>query len=528
MGNGQWAKSNKQMKIGNKQLAIGNDDQNNRDKMRNMKGFFKNCNREIENRQWAKSNKQMKIGNGQWTMGNEHFFNRIYILLIANCLLLIVAVGCHNNQSPEIMYTCPMPQDSVFSNKKGQCPKCGMDLIPMADHTTRNGMKAVDNIQSKVKAYTCPMHPQVQSDTAENCPICGMQLEKTKSEAEPKAVSLNTLLKPSNQQVIANIPMIHMMERVENIEMESYGFIAYDTRHTGAISSNFSGRIEKLFIKYRYQKISKGQRIMDIYSPELMTAQENLLFLLKNDPDNTMLINASKQKLYLLGMSNQQVSLLIKSGKVNYSVAVYSNYSGHVHESSGSGMNNNQQAVMSPATFTTEELSVKEGMYVQKGQNIFSVYNPGKAWAVLNIFTGQAAMVKVGNKVRITPETDPLKDFRAAISYIEPFYREGSKTATARVYFDNTASKIPIGSQVKATIFAGDRSANWLPEEAVLSLGLDNVVFVRNGESFTARKIETGIINKHLIQVLSGLDKNEAVAANAQYLVDSESFIKTN
>ena len=96
------------------------------------------------------------------------------------------------------------------------------------------------------------------------------------------------------------------------------------------------------------------------------------------------------------------------------------------------------------------------------------------------------------------------------------------------MYFDNSAFKIPIGSQVKATVFAGDRSANWLPEEAVLSLGLDKVVFVREGESFAARKIETGIINKHLIQVLNGLDKNEAVAANAQYLVDSESFIKTN
>lgn len=486
-----------------------------------MKEFFKNCDREFGNMQTAK-------GNLQRAMSKRQFFSSFYILLIANCLLLIVVVGCNNNQSTEMMYTCPMPQDSVFSNKPGKCPKCGMDLIPMADHTMHSGMNIADSANSDFKAYTCPMHPQVQSDTAANCPICGMQLEKTKSAAEPNAVSLNTLLKPSNQQVITNISMVHMMERDENIEMESYGFITYDTRHTGIISTNFSGRIEKLYVKYRYQKISKGQRIMDIYSPELMTAQENLLFLLKNDPDNTMLINASKQKLYLLGMTNQQVSTVSKSGKVNYSVAIYSNYSGHVHESNGSAMNSNQQGGMSPTAFTTQELSVKEGMYIQKGQNIFSVFNPNKAWAILNIFTDQAAMVKVGNSVRITPETAPLKDFRATISYMEPVYREGSKTATARVYFDNTVSKIPLGSQVKATIFAGDRSAEWLPEEAVLSLGLDKVVFVRNAEAFMARKIETGIINKHLVQVLSGLDKNEAVAANAQYLVDSESFIKTN
>lgn len=392
-----------------------------------------------------------------------------------------------------------------------------MDLIPIADRA-----------QTRQKEYTCPMHPQVQSDTAGNCPICGMQLEKTKLEAEPKAVSLNTLLKPSNQQVIANIPMVHMMDRKENIEMESYGFVNYDTRQTGIITSNFSGRIEKLYVKYRFQQIRKGQRVMDIYSPELLTAQENLLFLLKNDPDNVLLINAAKEKLYLLGMNHQQVNSVIHSGKPNYSVAVYSNYSGHVHESNGSVMTGKPQTTTNPVANTTEELTVKEGMYVQKGQNIFAVFNPDKAWVLLNIFTGQAAMVKQGDKVRITPETSPEKDFRAAISYIEPFYREGNKTLTARVYFDNSIAKIPVGSQVKATIFAGDRSADWLPEEAVLSLGLDKIVFVRKEESFVARKIETGITNKHLVQVLKGLDKHEAVAANAQYLVDSESFIKAN
>jgi len=438
-------------------------------------------------------------------------------------------IACNSgNEKATVMYTCPMPQDSVFSDKPGKCPKCGMDLVLMENHSMHSGHDMSDSSMVITKGYTCPMHPHVQSDTAGTCPTCGMQLEKVKSPNEPKAVSLNTLLKPSNQQVIANVPMVHMMAREEDIEMESYGFITYDTRQTGIISSNFSGRIEKLYVKYRYQKISKGQRILDIYSPELLTAQENLLFLLKNDPENMMLINASKQKLYLLGMGNQQVSNVIKTGKPSYKVSVFSNYSGHIHESNSTGMGINQPEAMQQLAVTTEELSVKEGMYVQKGQNIFAVYNPNRAWALLNIFTGQAAMVKVGNKVRITPETNPADDFRASISYIEPVYRAGSKTITARVYFDNSTYRIPIGSQVKATIFAGDRSANWLPEEAVLSLGFEKVVFVRTGEAFMARKIETGITNKHLVQVLSGLEKTEAVAANAQYLVDSESFIKTN
>lgn len=445
--------------------------------------------------------------------------------------LAVFLFACNNSDKnmQAAMYTCPMPQDSFFSDKPGKCPKCGMDLVLVGNNSDQPGGHSVkDSMSLMTKGYTCPMHPNVHSDTAGSCPVCGMQLEKVKSPDEPYAVSLNTLIRPANQEVIANVPMVHMTEREEDIEMDALGFVAYDTRQTGTISSNFSGRIEKLYVKYRYQKISRGQKIMDVYSPELLTAQENLLFLIKNDPENSMLINSARQKLIWLGMTAGQLNNVVRTGKPAYRVSVYSNYSGHIHESNNSTSMNATPAAMNVSSLTTEELPVKEGMYVQKGQNVFSVFNPGRAWALLNTFAGQAALVKVGNKVRIVTETAPDKNFRATINYIEPMYRDENKTQTVRVYFDNSGLKIPIGSQVKATIFAGDRSADWLPEEAVLSLGLDKVVFVRNGESFTARKIETGIINKHLIQVLSGLERTEAVAANAQYLVDSESFIKTN
>ncbi len=450
-----------------------------------------------------------------------------WMKILPALVFALLLFACNNNSKEQTpMYTCPMPQDSVFSDKPGKCPKCGMELIKMEDHATH---AAHEEHLPKSDGYTCPMHPQVHSNTTGACPICGMQLEKVKSPAEPKAVSLDVLLKPANQQVVASVPMVHMMDREEDIEMESYGFITYDTRQAGAISSNISGRIDRLYIQFNFQEVKKGQKIMEIYSPELVAAQENLLFLLKNDPSNETLINASKQKLLLLGVSNQQLNAIIRSGKADLMVAVYSNYSGHIHESNTAAqMIKNSTTGMQNASLTTTELLIKEGSYVQKGQNIFTVLNHSKAWAVLNIFPAQAAMIKAGNKVRVVPETDPQKDFRAAISYIEPFYREENKTLTARVYFDNSALMIPIGSQVKATVFAGYRTAYWLPEEAVLSLGLDNAVFVRKGESFVARKIQTGIVNKHLIQVLEGLDKTEAVAANAQYLVDSESFIKVN
>ena len=112
------------------------------------------------------------------------------------------------------------------------------------------------------------------------------------------------------------------------------------------------------------------------------------------------------------------------------------------------------------------------------------------------------------------------------IDFIEPFYRKESKTLTARIYFNNSSLKIPIGSQVRATVFGNARDAYWLPKEAVLSLGIDKIVFQKVAGGFKAHKVTTGILHQNHIQVTGGLSVTDSVAANAQYLMDSESFIK--
>ena len=375
--------------------------------------------------------------------------------------------------------------------------------------------------------YTCPMHPEIIRDKPGTCPICGMDLVKKETDSKMiTGVDLESLLKPTNEFVVSTIPVTNIQKREEQIEIEALGNIGYDTRQVGSISSRVSGRIEKLYVKYRYQRISKGQHILDIYSPELLTAQQNLLFLLMNDADNNTMIQASKEKLLLLGMSSRQLQKVIQSGQPSLAIAVFSNYSGHIHEAADKSTMNNEPALMKDIALVTEELSLKEGMYLQKGQSIFTVYNPDRAWIILNIYGENQALIKVGNAVRVVPETAPTKNFRATIDFIEPFYRKESKTLTARVYFNNSTLKIPIGSQVRATIFGNTRDAYWLPKEAVLSLGIGKIVFAKSDGGFRAHKINTGIIHENHIQVLNGLNETDSVAMNAQYLMDSESFIK--
>ena len=332
------------------------------------------------------------------------------------------------------------------------------------------------------------------------------------SADEQAAVDIHTLLRPTNSAVISGIPVTVLQSSSPTLSIEALGRIDYDTRRVETISARVSGRIDKLYVKYRYQHVHMGDPIMDLYSPELVTAQQDLLFVLHNDPGNAALLDAARSKLRLLGMDSQQLQRVERSGKPFYKVTIYTRYTGHIHEAGG----------MSEAG----ELPLKEGMYVEKGQTVFQLYNTDQSWILLSLFAGSSSLVKIGSAVTITPETAPDQPFQARISYIEPFYRDNSKTITARVYFDNAQKMLPIGSQVKAIIHAQTGPGVWLPREAVLSLGLHQVVLKKENGLFQVSAVQTGVTTDSLIQITCGLNPQDSVAANAQFLMDSDNFIK--
>jgi Cu(I)/Ag(I) efflux system membrane fusion protein len=393
-------------------------------------------------------------------------------------------------------------------------------VIPFAGCNSGN-VKVAANEREEI--YTCSMHPQIISHQPGRCPICGMNLVKKENAVrELTQADLSALIQPVNSTVLSTVPVTALQRNAQVINIKAVGTVEYDTRYMKTISAWVSGRIDKLYVRYRFQAVHAGQKVMDIYSPELLTAQQNLLFLLKNDPGNTSLIQAAKQKLLWLGMSKQQLRSVITDGKAYPNISVYSPYTGHVHEA---GQFTNSPA---PLTLPTETpaLQIKEGMYVNKGQPVFQVNDMRHVWVSLSLYPDDNSFIKKGAPVTIIPETEPDKKIQSIISFIEPFYRENSRNLTARVYLNNGGLMIPVGSQVTATIDEKTAVKNWLPETSVLSLGLNKVVFLKQGKVFKVQPVSTGISANNLIEITNGLNTTDSVAANAQFLVDSEGFIK--
>ena len=363
------------------------------------------------------------------------------------------------------------------------------------------------------------------------------------------ASDLDGLSQPANQTVFSDVKTIFPIQKSITPIVNATGVISYDPRLINNISARFGGRIEKLYVRFNFENVSKGQRIMDIYSPELLTEQQNLIYLLKNTPNDISLIYSSKQKLQLLGFSDEQYKQVETTKQPLNPLPIYSPYTGHIHnigigsgvlssetavnKGMSSGMNNSaiassQVQIENLPSTQSSELSLKEGMYIQNGQPVFAVYNINQVWAVLNIFPQDAPLIKIGDKVNITAETNSTNIISSSINYIEPVSGQNASAIKARVYLQNSENlHLKIGTLLSAKVTPKEINGLWLPRNAIVNLGQKQIVFLKTENHFKTKIVQTGITTDSLVQIISGLSIHESVAANAQFMVDSESFIQT-
>lgn len=381
----------------------------------------------------------------------------------------------------------------------------------------------------KAELYNCPMHPEVTSNKAGDiCPKCKMMLELVKTDQEKQAdsIEVDDLLQPTNQQVLASIGTVHPEKKTIEFKIQSKGTISYDPRSFQQVSSLYAGRIEKLYAKYAFQTINKGDKLFEVYSPEMVTVQQNLIFLLASKPVDEQLVNATKQKLLLLGMDSGQLNELVQSRQVKKVFTVYSPSSGYLTGISTMPPKQSTQGMGTAEPKVSERVTeFKEGAYIEKGQTIFTIVSNKQVWAVLKIYERDFQSIEKNLKVEVATESPEQTTYNGRIDYVEPFNESNNKMFSIRVYLNNEKNQLKIGQLVNANIFAKAHLRTWIPKTAVINLGMTKVVFKKQDKLFHALAVTTGTELNDKIELLSGVKESDEIAQDAQYLMDSESFI---
>jgi membrane fusion protein, copper/silver efflux system len=403
--------------------------------------------------------------------------------------------------------------------------------------------------------YTCPMHPQIVQNEPGSCPICGMDLVPKAVHGEGVEITedLAFLLKATNSAVVANIATTKPEQKAVEASIKMDGIITYDPRRVYSVPARVGGRIEKLFVKYNFQLIRKGQKLMEIYSPDLITAQKELLYLVQSAPEDKQLIHAAKQKLQYLGATNEQINRLIRNGEASYTFSLYSPYDGYViglnttaptatasmaaapATASGGGMDvmggGSAGATATPSETPTaagQDIQLREGMYVSVGQPLVRVVNTEQLWAEFNVPAGEMNSLKKGAPVVISFPQLPGEKLEAKVDFLQPFFSEGENFAKVRVYLPGNQKPAMVGQLVNAEATYKTEAALWVPKAAVLDIGTKSVAFRKVHSVFEPVAVTIGATSGNAVQVTTGLQQTDTIAANAQFLVDSESFIKVN
>lgn len=358
--------------------------------------------------------------------------------------------------------------------------------------------------------WTCTMHPQVHKDGPGACPICGMDLIKKVLEdtanvsAEKDMKGMITL--SSNKQMLANISTEKVQKENLKKELTAYSYLDFVEQNRKTIPAKFNGRIEKLFVDKTGDYIKKGQPLFEIYSPDLVQAQNEYLIAQSNNKnENNSLIEASRKKLELFGLTSDQIEDLKKSGEIKLTLTYYSPISG-----------------------TVIEKKIQEGMYVNEGTVIYEIAELSTLWNIAEVNESDLSTVKVGSKVKLILKAYPGEEFTGRVTFIYPVVNSQTRTVKVRSEFSSQNSKLK-PQMYGETIFSTDAGTGLLvPADAVIFSGNRNVVWVKTSDGmFEARKVQLGQKFGDQYQILSGINEGDEVAASGGFLIDSESQLKT-
>ncbi|MDP3830094.1 MAG: efflux RND transporter periplasmic adaptor subunit, partial [Ignavibacteriaceae bacterium] len=273
-----------------------------------------------------------------------------------------------------------------------------------------------------VKDYwTCTMHPQVHKDGPGACPICGMDLIKKVVEDLAEESDMEGMLTlTSNKQVLANVSTIKIkIERLSK-ELSAYSYLDFVEQNRKTIPAKFNGRIEKLFVNKTGDYVKKGEALFEIYSPDIVQAQNDYLIALSSNNNHFLeLIESSIKKLELLGLTSIQIEDIKHSGQASLTLTYYS-----------------------PVSGTVIEKKVQEGMYVNEGTAIYELAELSTLWNIAEVNESDLSAIKIGSKVKLKLKAYPGEEFAGKVTFIYPVINPQTRTVKVRSEFPGLNSKL--------------------------------------------------------------------------------------
>jgi Cu(I)/Ag(I) efflux system membrane fusion protein len=352
--------------------------------------------------------------------------------------------------------------------------------------------------------WTCSMHPQIMQPEPGDCPICGMDLIPAESGSD--GLMADQFKLTENAMALANIETTVVGSSDIGIAsgITLSGKITENEDEAATMPAHFNGRIEKLFITSIGQRVKKGQIIAQVYSPDIVAAQQELITAYKNKDNQPQLYKAVRNKFKNWMLDGSQLDAIETSGQVKTHFPIYSHVSGVV-----------------------TEISVTVGAHIMMGLPIFKVANLNTVWANFDVYENQIGQFKKGEEVSITTNAYPNKTFKGAVDFINPVLNTNTRTVTLRVVLNNKDAEFKPGMFVEGSIKGTPTNKEQvltIPASAILWTGERSVVYLKtnpNEPVFEMREITLGNQIGDYYNVLDGLHAGDEIVTNGTFTVDA-------
>lgn len=356
--------------------------------------------------------------------------------------------------------------------------------------------------------WTCSMHPQIMQPEPGDCPICGMDLISAESNDEGLDAGQFKLTK--NAMALADIRTTVLgTGKGMDGTLKLSGKIVENEEINAVQSSYFDGRIEKVNVNFEGEEVRKGQQLATIYSPELVSAQQELLTAFSLKESQPSLYKAVRNKLKLWKLSDAQIDQIESSGKVRENFPVYANVSGIV-----------------------SKIMVEEGDYVKQGMVLLKIANLNSVWAVFDAYENQLSLLKKGQDIQVVTNASPNEPISSKITFMDPILNTATRTVKVRAVLNNKDALLKPGMFVSGVVDLPSTTSDEtliIPESSVLWTGERSVIYLKpKGEEsvFEMREVTLGDAIKDGYIVLQGLENGDEIVTNGTFTVDAAAQLK--